>query len=44
MIKLPAGNKRQKKLTIELKNFKGGTNKLLEEARVALNEATVSKT
>jgi len=43
MIKLRRGKKTKTKLTYEIKEFRGGTNKLLEEARVAPNEAIVSK-
>lgn len=43
MITLPRSRPAQKKLFIEIENFKGGTNKFSNEARVALNEAIVSK-
>lgn len=43
MITLPRRNKKKEKITVELDNFKGGTNKLSNEARLQLNEALVSK-
>lgn len=44
MIRLRRGNRKKKqKLTYEIKDFIGGSNRLLEEARVAPNEAIVSK-
>lgn len=42
MIKLPKSQNKQKKLHIEIKDFKGGTNKLLDEARLGLDEAQTS--
>jgi hypothetical protein len=43
MIQLRGTNQKKQKLTVEIPNFKGGTNKLLNEARIALNEALTSK-
>ena len=44
MIILPRGNRNKRgKLTFEIDNFKGGTNKFSNEARVAVNEALTSK-
>lgn len=40
VITLRAGNKRKEKVYQEIKNFRGASNKLLDEARLALNEAT----
>src|SRR4030042_7109262 len=43
MIKLPRNTTKRNKLTVEITDFRGGTNKLLNEARLKLNEALTSK-
>ncbi len=43
MINLPRRNRSKKKLIKEIDSFIGGTNKLVNEAKLALNEALVSK-
>lgn len=43
MISLSRKSQSTKLLTLEIENFKGGTNKFSNEARVGLNEALVSK-
>jgi hypothetical protein len=43
MINLPRGQTKKSKITIEIPDFKGGSNKYTNEARLALNEALVSK-
>lgn len=43
MIKLRSRSRPKQKITVEIDNFKGGTNKLSNEARLQLNEALVSK-
>lgn len=36
-------NRRRKKISFEIKDFKGGSNRLLDEARLAPNEAKNAK-
>lgn len=43
MINLPKVSGKKKVLNIEITDFKGGTNKLVNEARLQLNEALTSK-
>ena len=43
MIKRRKAKTRRKKLTMEIKNFIGGSNRLLDEARVRPNEAVTAK-
>jgi len=43
MINLKATRQRKDRIYKEISDFRGGTNKLLEEARLQLNEARVSK-
>lgn len=43
MINLPRQNQKRNRIYKEIDNFRGGTNKLLNEARLQLNEAIVSK-
>jgi hypothetical protein len=43
MINIPNKSGKKNKITIEIDNFKGGSNKYTNEARLALNEALVSK-
>ena len=35
-------NTQRRKVTFEIKDFKGGSNKLLDEARIAPNESTIA--
>lgn len=43
MINLPKQNQKRNRIYKEIDNFRGGTNKLLNEAKLELNEALVSK-